>query len=386
MPERFEFATAAQIIFGVGTFKQAGVIASGMGRQALVTTGMRGAGLDELTENLRASGVECTRFLVQGEPSTEMVLQGVAAAREAGCDFVIGFGGGSALDTGKAVAALLTNPGDPLDYLEVVGRGLALIERPAPFFAIPTTAGTGSEVTRNAVLAVPEKQVKVSLRSPAMLAKVALVDPELTYSLPPEITASTGMDAFAQVIEPYVSRRANPLTDLYCREGITRAARSLIRAFEDGSDRQAREDMAFASLMGGLALANAGLGAVHGFAGPIGGMFAAPHGAVCAALLPAAVKINARALAEREPNNPALARYQEIARQVTGDPGAETAELVRYLEALRARLQIPGLREYGIQAEDLDELVEKGATASSMKANPLTLTPEELRQILKESL
>ena len=313
-------------------------------------------------------------------------MQGVQAAREANSDFIIGFGGGSALDTGKAVAALLTNPGDPLDYLEVVGRGQPLKALPAPFIAIPTTSGTGSEVTRNAVLSVPEKRVKVSLRSPGMLAKVALVDPELTYSLPPAITASTGMDAFAQLIEPYVSRRANPLTDLYCREGIARVTRSLLRAYQDGSHRAAREDMAFASLMGGLALANAGLGAVHGFAGPIGGMFDAPHGAVCAALLSPAVSVNSRALAEREPYNPALARYMEIARQVTGDPGAAVANLTGVLEDLCAKLRIPGLREYGIREFDFDVLVEKGAAASSMKANPLTLTPQELRQILEMAL
>jgi alcohol dehydrogenase class IV len=228
--------------------------------------------------------------------------------------------------------------------------------------------------------------VKVSLRSPLMLARAAIVDPELTYSLPPEVTASTGMDAFAQVIEPYVSRRANPLADLYCLEGIKRAARSLALVYQDGSDRAAREDMAFASLMGGLALANAGLGAVHGFAGPIGGMFGAPHGAVCAALLPPVVAVNARALAAREPENPALARYAEIARLALADPAATVASLSHLLEELRSALHIPGLRAYGIGAGDLDVLVEKSAPASSMKANPLALTQEEMREILELAL
>jgi alcohol dehydrogenase class IV len=326
------------------------------------------------------------QYPVAGEPTVAMVLDGIRMAQAAGCDVVIGFGGGSALDTAKAVAALLTNPGDPLDYLEVIGRGQQIRERPAPFLAIPTTAGTGSEVTRNAVLAVPEQQVKVSLRSPMMLARVALVDPELTYSLPPDVTASTGMDALAQVIEPYVSRRANPMTDLYCREGILRAGRSLRKAYNDGSDQQAREDMAFASLMGGLALANAGLGAIHGFAGPIGGMYPASHGAVCAALLPAAVKINARAMAEREPDHPALRRYAEIAAWVTGSPVAGVAELVQWLEELRADLRIPGLSAYGLAAKDLPVLVEKGMVASSMKANPIILNQTELREILEQSI
>ncbi len=386
MPVRFEFATATQIIFGPGTLKEIGVIASGLGRRALVVTGFQGAEIERLSGLLQSGGVDCHWFSVSGEPSVQRVLEGVQAARESGCDFLIGFGGGSALDTTKAVAALLTNPGDPLDYLEVVGRGQSLKAPPAPFIAIPTTAGTGSEVTRNAVLAVPEKQVKVSLRSPLLLAKAALVDPELTYSLPPAVTASTGMDALAQVIEPYVSRRANPLTDLYCREGIARAARSLLRAYQNGSDAAAREDMAFASLMGGLSLANAGLGAVHGFAGPIGGMFGAPHGAVCAALLPPVVMVNARALAQREPDNLALPRYVEVARQVTGFPRAGVVELSRWLDDLRSALHIPPLRAYGIQESDLTSLVEKSAVASSMKANPLALTHAELREILEMAL
>lgn len=385
MPARFEFATAAQIRFGAGVIQEIGSLAAGFGRKALITTGAHGANFEQLVKLLAEKNVDCEIFSVSGEPTVDFVLRAVEMAQSTGCDFLIGFGGGSALDTAKAAAALLTNPGDPLNYLEVVGRGQPLTEIPAPLVAIPTTAGTGSEVTRNAVLAVPEKQVKVSLRSPMMLARLALVDPELTYSLSPAVTASTGMDALAQVIEPYVSRRANPLTDLYCREGIIRASRSLLHAYEQ-ADPAAREDMSFTSLMGGLALANAGLGAVHGFAGPIGGMFDAPHGAVCAALLPPVVAVNTQALADREPNNPALARYQEIARLVTGDPAATTHDLVLWLEALRGSLHISGLREYSVQEKDLDALVEKGAAASSMKANPLVLTRSELHKIIEMAL
>lgn len=383
---RFEFATAGQVIFGRGVLSEIGGIAAGLGKRALLVTGCGSASVDRLSALLEAAGVGRVVFPVCAEPSIESVQAGVLAAREGGCDLVIGFGGGSALDSAKAIAAMLTNPGELLDYLEVVGRGQSLLQRPAPFIAIPTTAGTGSEVTRNAVLAVPEKQVKVSLRSPMMLARVAFVDPELTYSLPPAVTASTGMDALAQVIEPYVSRRANPFTDLYCREGIARAARSLRVAYQHGQDANAREDMAFASLMGGLALANAGLGAVHGFAGPLGGMFDAPHGAVCAALLPAVVEVNARALAEREPENPGLKRYGEVARMVTGRESATILDLTRWLDELRQELEIPGLRQYGVSDEHLDDLVEKGIAASSMKANPLVLAKRELRQILAMAL
>jgi len=383
---RFDFATANRILFGEGVLEQVGSLAAELGRYALVVSGYKSVDIDRLAALLKDSGLGCVRFPVSGEPTVQVVEEAVKTAREAGCDLVIGFGGGSAIDTAKAAAALITNPGNPLDYLEVVGKNQPLTERPAPFIAIPTTAGTGSEVTRNAVLAVPEKQVKVSLRSPMMLARIALIDPELTYSLPPAVTASTGMDALAQVIEPYVSKRANAFTDLYCREGIRRAARSLRRAYQDGQDRAAREDMSFASLMGGLALANAGLGAAHGFAGPIGGMFNAPHGAICACLLPATVSVNARALRQREPENNALSRYVEIAQEVTGNRQAGADDLAAWLDDLRRDLNIPTLSAFGVKRQDLEILVEKGSIASSMKANPLALTQEEMREILEMSL
>jgi alcohol dehydrogenase class IV len=382
----FEFATTAQVIFGPGTVTETGLLAKNIGQKALVISGSRGLALEKVLASLRENGVQWKVFSVSGEPSVDSVRSGVQAAKESGCDFIIAVGGGSAIDTGKAVAALITNKGDVMQYLEVVGENRPLVEQSASMMAVPTTAGTGSEVTRNAVLSVPEKQVKVSLRSPFMLPKVAVIDPELTYTLPPEITASTGMDALAQVIEPYVSRRANPLCDLFCEDGIKRASRSLLRAYQNGGDTAAREDMAFASLMGGFALANAGLGAVHGFAGPIGGMFDAPHGAVCACLLPAVVFVNTRALKEREPNNPAAARYNAVARMVTGNDDAAAADLSRWLADLRSEMNIPSLSQFGVRPADVDILVEKGSAASSMKANPIVLTREELRQILESAL
>ena len=283
-----------------------------MGRRALLVAGVSPALLGE-------AGLDCALLAVEGEPTLELVRRGVALARAENCDLVIGFGGGSAIDAGKAIAALLANGGDPLDYLEVIGAGRSLLAPSAPFIAVPTTAGTGAEVTRNAVLASPEHRVKVSLRSPWMLPRLALVDPELTCRLPPAITASTGLDALTQLIEPYVSVRANPMTDLFCVEGMRRAARSLGRAFANGSDAEARADMSLASLLGGLALANAGLGVVHGFAAPIGGMFDAPHGAVCAALLPHGMEVNIRALRARAPGSEPLGRYRTVARLLTGN-------------------------------------------------------------------
>src|SRR5450759_1521275 len=329
---RFEFATAARIIFGPGTVGEVAPAAREMGQRALLVTG-RGAGrASALIRALRASGVECVPFAAKGEPTVDLVRLGARAAREERCDLVIAFGGGSAIDAGKAIAALAANDGDVLDYLEVVGRGQALSRPSLPFIAVPTTAGTGSEATRNAVLASPEHRVKASLRSPLMLPRLAVVDPELTYDLPPRITASTGLDALTQLIEPYVSLRANPMTAQFCVEGLRRAASALPRVWENGGDRAARCDMAWASLLGGMALANAGLGAVHGFAAPIGGMWAAPHGAVCAGLLPYVMEVNVRALRARAPEK--LTRYDEVARLLTGRPHATAPDGVAWITAL----------------------------------------------------
>ncbi len=383
---RFEFATAARVIFGPGVLREVGPFALGFSPRALVVTGANPHRAEPLLSLLREQGVSAIPFPVRGEPELATVQQGVALAKQENCGLVISFGGGSALDAGKSIAAMLANTGELLDYLEVIGRGKALTEPSAPFIAIPTTAGTGSEVTRNAVLASPAHGVKVSLRSPFMLPRVAVVDPELTYDLPPAVTASTGLDALTQLIEPYVSCRANPMTDALCVEGIRRAARSLRTAFTESRNAAARSDMAVASLFGGLALANAGLGAVHGFAGPIGGQFSAPHGAVCAALLPHVMEANLRALRERQPAAETLRRYEEVARLVTGSATATAEVGVGWASKLVADLGIPGLGHYGLKREHVAELVGKAAHASSMKANPLPLTPEELSAILQRAL
>jgi alcohol dehydrogenase class IV len=299
---------------------------------------------------------------------------------------VIALGGGSAIDAGKALAAMLTNAGDPLDYLEVIGLGRPLQNASAPFIAIPTTTGTGSEVTRNAVLASPEHRVKASLRSASMLPRLAVVDPDLMLELPPAITASTGLDALTQLIEPYVSVKANPMTDLFCTEGIRHAAASLPRVWNNGHDRDARAGMAWASLLGGLALANAGLGAVHGIAAPVGGMFPAPHGAICTAVLPYAMEINVRALSERAPESQARRRYDEVARLLTGNSQATAADGVRWIAGICRQCEIPPLRTYGVSAGDIPALVEKAAKASSMKGNPIPLTPAELSEIIERAI
>lgn len=382
----FEFSTAGRILFGRGTFRQAGAIAAGMGRRALVVTGLNAERTQPLVDLLREHGVSATLFSVSHEPTTDLVLQGVQCAQEVGCDLVIGIGGGSAIDASKAIAGLLTNPGDLFDYLEVIGKGQAIREPAAPLIAIATTAGTGAEVTRNAVLISPQHRVKVSMRSPLLLPRVAIVDPELTYSVPPAVTASTGLDALTQVLEPYVSSRANAMIDPLVRDGMARAARSLRRAYEHGDDIDAREDMALVSLFGGLALANAGLGAVHGFAAPLGGMLQAPHGAICARLLPFVMEVNIRALRARQPDHYALSRYDEIARILTGNPNAVAADGIAWVHGLCQALQIQPLSAYGLTQEDIPRVVERAAAASSMKGNPIPLTPEEMTEILTRAL
>ena len=382
----FEFATARRIIFGSGTSEDFGTLLTEFGKRALVVRGSDPARTRSLLAGIEVAKIDYSCFEVRGEPTVEQVAEGVSQARQAEAKLVIGIGGGSVIDSAKAIACLATNSGAILDYLEVIGKGKQLSVPGLPCVAIPTTSGTGAEVTRNSVLASPEHKVKVSLRSPYLLPGLAIVDPKLTLDLPPSVTASTGLDALTQVIEPYVSIRANPVTDGFCIEGMRRVGRSLQRAFEQGQDLQAREDMALASLFGGLSLANAGLGAVHGFAAPIGGMFHAPHGAVCAALLPHVMEVNLGALRARFAEGEALRRYNSVAAILTGSEKAIAADGIHWVSDLCKALQIPGLRTYGISEVDIPELVEKAAKASSMKANPIVLTRDELTEALQAAL
>ncbi len=374
---RFEFATAGRILFGPGTVSELGPFARAIGRRAFVVTGgdkIRHAGT---INDLEGAGLGCTLFGVASEPTVDIVREGAALFRESGCELLIAVGGGSVIDAGKAIAALASNSGDVLDYLEVIGKAQPLAAAPMPWIAVPTTAGTGSEVTRNAVLGSSQHAVKASLRSPLMLPRLAIVDPQLTLTLPPAVTATTGLDALTQLIEPFVSARANPLTDSFCLDGMKAVSGSLRRACENGSDGPARAAMSYASLLGGMALANAGLGVVHGFAAAIGGMFSAPHGGVCAAILPWGIAANIRALRERDPEGEALRRYAVINQTLTGKDSPE---------ALISQFEIPGLAAYGVERYHISEIVQKAARASSMKANPIALTTEELEWVLTRSL
>ena len=381
----FEFAAPGRILFGEGRVGEVPALVAGMGTRALVVEGRSGRA-ESLVRRLREQGTYAATFRVASEPTVSLVEQGTAHGRAERCDVVVALGGGSVIDAGKAIAALLTNDAPIREYLEVIGNARPLANRPAPFIAIPTTAGTGAEVTRNAVLMAEEEQVKVSLRSALMLPAVAVIDPELTYSLPPAVTASTGLDALTQCIEPFVSCQHNPLTDALALEGVRRGARSLLRAFRHGAELAAREDMAVCSLFGGLALANAKLGAVHGFAAAVGGQLAAPHGAVCARLLPLVMQANVAALRARAPHSPLLRRYEEVARLLTGSAGASIQDGVAFVAELARDLAIPPLAGYGVTTSHIPSLVAKAAVASSTKGNPIVLSTAELTQVMEWAL
>lgn len=387
MTARFDLAVPGDIRFGAGRAAEVPKALSGLGvTHALLVTGTRPDRVAGVRSAIEEAGVGVEIFPVGGEPTVDVVRRGLAALAGAGCDGVVGVGGGSVLDSAKAVAGLGISRSDPLDHLEVVGAGEPLTEPGLPCVAVPTTAGTGSEVTRNAVLACGT--TKASLRGPQLLPRVAVVDPDLLIGVPRSTVTSSGMDALTQLIEPYLSIRATPVTDALARDGIARSARSLRRACIEGLDDDAalRDDLALASLLGGLCLANAGLGAVHGFAGALGARLGAPHGATCAALLPATFDANLTALRDRDCGNPALAKTDDVARLLTGDPDATADDAVAWLGGLVAAVAIPGLATYGAREADLPELAAAARRASSMRANPIELTDDELVEILRRSL
>jgi alcohol dehydrogenase class IV len=385
-PMQFRFSTANSIVFGPGSAEEFARDFGGLGCRAFLLVGSDPERFSHIINPLTSAENTCEVFHITGEPTTDMAQAAIVSARRAQSLAVIAVGGGSVIDVGKVVAAMLTNEGELLDYLEVVGAGKHLREKPVPYTAMPTTAGTGAEVTRNAVLKVPEHRVKVSMRSPLLLPRMAIVDPLLTLSMPPALTASTGLDALTQLIEAFVSSKANPLTDGLCREGLVRAGRSLRCAFENGGDAQAREDMSLASLFSGLALANAGLGAVHGLAGPLGGVVDAPHGAVCGRLLPHVMELNVRVLQERATDSVALPRFDEIARILTGRNDALAADGVRWIQDLCTHFALPGLSAYGLTREDLPAVAAQAQKASSMKGNPVGLRDEEVITVLEKAM
>jgi len=379
MSAAFEFAAPSRVVFGCGKLNEAGSLIKEWGPHGLLFIGQHKQRADPLIQSLGKAGITVSVISTSGEPTFDAVRELATQAKSINPDFIIGMGGGSVIDTAKAVAMLLTNGGDPLDYAEVIGKGNPVIKQSAPFIAIPTTAGAGAEATRNAVLVDRTRKAKVSLRSHHMLPRLVIIDPASTVSLSAATTAATGMDALSQLIEPFVSIKANPVTDALCREGIRRAARSLERACTHPKDLEAREDMALAAWMSGMALANAGLGAVHGFAAALGGMCEAPHGLICAQFLAPVCRANISAL-NRE--HPVRKKYEEVATLLTGRENVSPEDGAEWMANLAARLPLRSLADYGIAKLPADEIIDAALKSSSMKGNPEQLSRETLAAIL----
>jgi len=377
----FDLALPPRISFGPGRAADVPEIVAGLGSRVLVVTGSTPARVESVIAPLRAGADVVEVFTVGAEPTVQDARSATAIGHALGAEVVVAIGGGSPIDLGKAVAMLLGNGGDPMDYIEVVGRGQPILRAPLPLVAVPTTAGTGAEVTANAVLSVKEHGVKASLRHPLMIPRHAIVDPALTMDCPPAVTAASGMDALTQCLEPYVSKRANRMTDSWARMGMMAAGRSLVAAYWDGSDAAARADMSLCSLLGGLSLANAKLGAVHGFAGVLGGMTDAPHGALCAALLGPVCEAN---LARGDAR--LVGRFGHVAACLTGIPEATPEDGLHWIEHTRALFQIPGLSDYGLSAADTDVVVSRAARASSMQGNPVELSIDDLAEVFQAAL
>lgn len=376
----FAFATADMIRFGRGEAVQAVPALVALGKTVLLVTGATPARAGWLKDALEAEGVAVTVFSVAKEPDVALIESGVAVARVAQATAVITIGGGAVIDAGKAIAALTPATRPMLDHLEVVGQGLPLDVAPLPFAALPTTAGTGAEVTKNAVISVPDAQRKVSLRDPRMLPTLAIVDPALTDNCPRGVTLASGLDAVTQVIEPYLSSKANPLTDTICRDAIPKGLVA-IQQIMASEDPDARDALAWVSMCGGLALANSGLGVAHGLAGPLGGLTNAAHGAICGALLPHGLRANAEA-----GNDPVLqVRIAEVQGWIAQAFGGAAEDAVETLHHWSRKAGLPGLDAQGITDAARAKAARDAVSSSSMKANPVALTEEQLLNLMERA-
>ncbi len=390
MSDGFELRTAPAVVFGCGSRKRLGSLVRPLGRRAFLVTGSRSLAqsgvLHELVEVLGEQGVTVVPYAVSGEPDVRVVDEGVRRCAEASCDVVVGVGGGSALDIAKAVAAVVPNGGAAVDYVEglTTTAPRPFSNAPLPTLAVPTTAGSGSEVTKNAVLRVPEAAVKRSMRSDHMVPRVALIDPDLSRGAPHHVSVPAALDALTHLVEGFVSRGAQPTTDALAIEGVAMSFATLSRVVCGIASPSAAERLALASFWGGVVLANAGLGAVHGLVAPLGGRFAIPHGCGCGAMLASTVRANIAALRRRDPNNPALARYGRIAGLVAG-PSASPEQAADAFETLRKGLGAHSLAHYGVTAVELAPIIAD-SRSGSMKSNPIALSDAELETILTESL
>jgi alcohol dehydrogenase class IV len=392
---RFSVARLPRIEFGAGTRELLPSVAAQYGRRLLLVTGGRSFSDSEagcqLIATLLAQGFQVTTFQVAGEPSPRLVDGAVARWREAAIDAVVGIGGGSVLDAAKAIAGLLKPGNSVMDHLEGVGPEKRYSGPSTPFIAMPTTAGTGSEATKNAVLSDRgENGFKKSFRDDRLVAEYAIVDPDLLAGCPPPLVAANGTDAFTQLLESFVSLRASPLTDALALSGIRAVRDGLVAWYEGGEGAAAgREKMAYAALLSGICLAQAGLGSVHGLASPLGALFPIPHGVACGTLLAAATRCNIEVMRQRDPANVALAKYAEVGRLFRGRSDVKEDEaldfLVETLQTWTRRLDLPTLGALGVESADLPRIVAD-CRGSSMKTNPVELTDAEVSRLLEESL
>ena len=394
MPYSFSLARLPRIEFGRGRLSILPGLAASHGTRILIVTGahsfLSSPHWEALRKGFAERGIAWSLLQVPGEPSPELVDQSVQTYRHESFDCVLGIGGGSALDAAKAMAGLLKSGNSVMDHLEGVGPEMPYRGPATPFIAVPTTAGTGSEATKNAVLSRHGAGgFKKSFRDERLVAKYAVVDPELLAGCPPRVLAANGMDAFTQLLESYVSAKANPLTDALALSGMEKARDALLPWYEGAGDEAAhREAMAYAALLSGITLAQVGLGSVHGLAAPLGAFFPIPHGAACGTLVAEASRVNIAALAERAPDHPALVKYADAGRLLVdsrmGDAEARAA-LVETLEDWTRRLHLPGLSEFGVQEADIDRIVAN-SRGSSMKTNPVVLTDAEIARLVRARL
>lgn len=378
----FQFMTATRIIFGEGALQCSLSVLSQFGYSALLVTGKDRARAMPIVRYFKSQNIRYQHVAISGEPNITMVEETAALGRKFKPDMVVAIGGGSVIDMGKALAAIIPNQGDVYDYVEVVGRNVPLKAQPIHFIAIPTTASTGSEVTRNAVLKSGQDKVKVSLRSPDMLADVAIVDPTLTYGTDVYTSGRGAMDAFTHLMEAYVCGEPNPLTDMICEEGLRCLSRSIVPGcLED--EHRARADLSFAAMLGGMAITNAKLGAAHGLASALGGKLEAPHSVITAQLAPHVM--NENIMAAREAGRmDVLSRYQALARLVCNDANANELDGVHWVNAILEKLQLPELGQFGVCATSFDMVAEDALRSVAIKGNPLPLTKARLIYILQQ--
>ncbi len=379
-----QFYLPIKIITGLGCLAQLAEVVRASGRRALLVCGqeaMRRSGiLERALNDLQRAGVYTVVYdAVHGEPDLDTVQAAVDLARQEQAEVVIGIGGGSAMDVGKAAAVLCTQPGTVHEHY----RGRPLSERRLPFVSVPTTAGTGAEVTNNAVLIDPERGIKESLRGAHLFATAAVVDPELTVSMPPEITASSGADALCQAIESFVARGAQPPSDALAGQAIQWIGRSLVRAYEQGSDLPARADMLYGSLLTGMAMTNTRLGGAHGLAHPLGYRYHIAHGVICGLLLPYVMEYSLEHASDK---------YAEVARllqvETRGLSASEAAqEAVVAVRVITTKIGIPHhLRIFEVQQEDFPAIIAQALPSANLKNNPRPLGAEDLQVILKQAL